>query len=145
MAARSAIMVPFGPSPTVPAGHGFPGGWLQHGDELQPAIFARASRLTAVSMDMTGGYAKSVRERAPQATIVIDNYHVVQLASKALDEVRREHWNELRATGNPGAAKTFKHSRWSLLKNPNDLNDQQAATLRPDPSERREDPRVPGR
>ena len=124
-----AIMVPFGPSPTVPAGHGIPGGWLQHGEELEPAIFARASRLTAVSMDMTGGYAKSVRERAPQATIVIDNYHVVQLASKALDEVRREHWNELRATGDPGAAKTFKHSRWSLLKNPNDLSDQQAATL----------------
>ena len=40
-------------------------------------------------MDMTGGYAKSVREHAPQATIVIDNYHVVALATKALDEVRR--------------------------------------------------------
>ena len=60
---------------------------------------------------------------------MIDNYHVVAFATKALDEVRREHWNELRATGDPGAAKTFKHSRWSLLKNPADLNDQQAATL----------------
>jgi len=27
-------------------------------------------------MDMTGGYAKSVLKHAPQATIVIDNYHV---------------------------------------------------------------------
>jgi hypothetical protein len=71
-----AIMVPFGPCPTVPAGHGIHGGWLQAGEELEPAIFARASRLTAVSMDMTDGYAKSVREHAPQATIVIDNYHV---------------------------------------------------------------------
>ena len=125
----AAIMVPFGPCPTVPAGHGIPGAWLQAGEELEPAIFARASRLTAVSMDMTGGYAKSVRDRAPQATIVIDNYHVVALATKALDEVRREHWNELRGAGDRDAAKQFKGSRWSLLKNPQDLTDQQAATL----------------
>lgn len=124
-----AIMVPFGPCLTVPAGHGIPGAWLQDDQELEPAIFARASRLRAVSMDMTGGYAKSVRERAPQATIVIDNYHVVALATKALDEVRREHWNELRGAGETNAAKQFKNSRWSLLKNPSELNDQQAATL----------------
>jgi len=79
-------------------------------------------------MDMTGGYAKSVREHAPQAEIVIDNYHVVQLATQALDEVRREHWNELRAS-NPTAAKQFKDARWSLLKNPEDLTERQAQTL----------------
>ena len=122
-------MVPFGPCPTVPAGHGIPGAWLTDGSELDPRPFARASRLTAVSMDMTGGYAKSVREHAPQATIVIDNYHVVQLATKALDEVRREHWNELRHAGETDAAKQFKHDRWALLKNPDDLSDQQATTL----------------
>ena len=124
-----AIMVPFGPCPTVPAGHGIPGAWLPDGLEIEPAIFARASRLTAVSMDMTGGYAKSVRERAPQAVIVIDNYHVVQLATKALDEVRREYWNELRHAGQSTAAKQFKHDGWALLKNPDDLTGQQAATL----------------
>ena len=80
-------------------------------------------------MDMTGGYAKSVREHAPQAVVVIDNYHVVALATKALDEVRREHWNELRRAGEAGAAKQFKHDRWALLKNPGDLTDRQAATL----------------
>ena len=88
-----AIMVPFGPCPTVSAGDGIQAAWLAPGCELDPAIVARASRLTAVSMDMTGGYAASVRAHAPQATIAIDNYHVVQLATKALDEVRREHWN----------------------------------------------------
>jgi hypothetical protein len=73
-----AIMVPFGPCPTVPAGEGIQGAWLEPGLEIEPAIFARASRLTAVSMDMTGGYAKSVRAHAPEAeiVIVIDNYHV---------------------------------------------------------------------
>ena len=74
-------------------------------------------------------YAKSVREHAPQAVICIDNYHVVQLATKALDEVRREHWNELRQAGEKDAAKLFKGSRWSLLKNPAQLTDRQADTL----------------
>jgi transposase len=128
-APEPSIMVPFGPCPTVPAGHGIQAAWLQDGSELDPAIVARASRLTAVSMDMTGGYAAAVRAHAPQATIAIDNYHVVQLATKALDEVRREHWNELRSTGESDAAKAFKHDRWALLKNPEDLTDRQAATL----------------
>jgi transposase len=123
------VMVPFGPCPTVPAGEGVPAAWLQDGRELDPQLVARGSRLTAISMDMTGGYAKSVREHAPQAEIVIDNYHVVALATKALDEVRREHWNELRHLGELGAAKAFKDARWSLLKNPEHLSDRQAATL----------------
>ena len=125
-----AIMVPFGPCPTVPAGHGIPAGWVAPGFELDPQVVARASRLTAISMDMTGGYAASARHHAAQATICIDPYHVVQLANKALDEVRRAYWNELRSLGDPDAAKRFKDARWALLKAPEDLNDKQAATLR---------------
>jgi transposase len=122
-------MVPFGPCPTVPAGHGIPGAWLQPGLEIEPTIFARAGLLRAVSMDMGPGYAKSVREHAPQAVICIDPYHVVQLANQALDEVRRAYWNELRSLGDQDAAKRFKDSRWSLLKKPEKLTDKQAATL----------------
>jgi transposase len=124
-----AIMVPFGPCPTVPPGHGINGAWLQAGSELDPQVFARACRLHAVSMDMTGGYAKSVRRHAPQATICIDPYHVVQLANQALDEVRRGYWNELRSLGDQDTAKRFKDARWSLLKKPEKLTDKQATTL----------------
>jgi hypothetical protein len=59
--------------------------------DAEDQVGERAGQLTAVSMDMTGGYAKSVRRHAPQAVICIDNYHVVALATKALDEIRREH------------------------------------------------------
>ena len=124
-----AIMVPFGPCPTVPAGHGIPAAWLQADRELDPAVVARAFRLTAVSMDMTGGYAKSVRHHAPQATVCIDPYHVVQLANQALDEVRRAYWNELRSLGDQDTAKRFKDARWCLLKRPENLSEQQADTL----------------
>jgi len=95
----------------------------------EPAIGERASKLVAVSMDMGEGYAKSVRKHAPQAVICIDNYHVVALATNALDEVRRERWNDLRRAGDRDAAKQFKDARWSLLKNPADLTDRQADTL----------------
>ena len=84
LAPEPAIMVPFGPCPTVPAGCGIPAAWLPDGSELHPQLLARASRLTAVSMDMTGGYAASVRQHAPQAEIVIDNYHVVAVRHEAL-------------------------------------------------------------
>ena len=106
---------PPGPNPEAP--------------DAEHHVGKRAATLTAVSMDMTGGYAKSIREHAPQAVICIDNYHVVQLATKALDEVRREHWNELRQAGNKHAAKEFKGSRWALLKNPENLTDTQLDTL----------------
>jgi len=97
--------------------------------DAEHAIGERAAKLTAVSMDMGEGYAKSVRQHAPQAVIAIDNYHVVQLATKALDEVRREHWNQLRRSDEQDAAKQFKDARWSLLKNPADLTARQAQTL----------------
>ena len=116
-----AIMVPFGPCPTVAAGEGAHAAWLEPGIELDPQLVARASRLRAVSMDMTGGYAAAVRAHAPQATIVIDNYHVVALATKALDEVRRERWNELRALEPRVALSSFCGPVPHLLRGPNSL------------------------
>jgi transposase len=97
-------------------------------DELGPE---RAERIAAVSMDMSAGYAKSVGKdgHAPTAVICYDPFHVVALTTKALDLVRREVWNELRRV-DAAAAKRFKGARWALLKNPTDLNHDQAATLR---------------
>ena len=99
-------------------------------EDPQPRIAERAGKLEAISLDMGPGYAKSARRHAPQAVICIDPYHVVQAANKALDEVRRAYWNELRQLGDQAAAKRFKDARWSLLKAPKNLTDKQAATLR---------------
>jgi transposase len=99
------------------------------GEDAEPSVGERAATLAAISLDMGHGYAKSARRHAPQAVICIDPYHVVQLANKALDEVRRDYWNELRALGDQQAAKRFKDARWSLLKKPENLSDKQAATL----------------
>jgi transposase len=91
---------------------------------------SRSHAIEVISLDMGPGYAKSAREHAPQALIAIDPFHVVALANRALDDVRRAYWNELRSLGDPDAARRFKDARWSLLKAPENLNDNQAATLR---------------
>jgi len=89
----------------------------------------QAAALETVSMDMGPAYAKSVTEHAPHATIAIDPFHAVKLIGEALDTERRTVWNELRAT-DPAAARKFKGARWALQKNPDNLTDEQAGTLR---------------
>ena len=49
------------------------------------------------------------------------------LVSEAVDEVRREPWNELRRLPDDRWAKDFKGSRWALLKNPEDRRLLEAA------------------
>ena len=92
----------------------------------------RAGQLEAVSMDMGAAFNKSVRAQghAPQAVICIDPFHAVALVTTALDVVRRATWNELRQLPDQAAAKKFKGARWSLLKRPENLTEDQAATLR---------------
>jgi transposase len=73
-----------------------------------------ASRIENVTMDMAAGYISVVRERAPQANIVFDRFHVAQLASNALDEVRRSIVRQLSGE----SARAVKNTRWALQKNP---------------------------
>lgn len=89
----------------------------------------RAHKLQAVSMDMGPAYPKVVGERAPQATICWDPFHVVALGTRELDVVRRAHWNQLRASADAATAKRFKGARWALLKRPEDLSDRQHDAL----------------
>ena len=97
-------------------------------DELGPD---RSAQLSAVSMDLGPAFLRSVRAEghAPQAVVCADPFHLVKLVSEALDEVRRELWNQLRRLPDDRWAKDFKGSRWALLKNPEDLTDAQAAQL----------------
>jgi transposase len=91
-----------------------------------------AAGIEAVSMDMGPAYAKSVRkpEHAPQAVICFDPFHVVKLATDALETLRRKVWQAARTLPDKRIAKAFKGARWALLKNPGNLTDAQAETLR---------------
>lgn len=91
----------------------------------------RSAAIEAVSLDLGPAYLKSVRAEghAPQAIVCADPFHLVQLVGKALDEVRRALWNELRQLPDDRWAHDFKGARWALLKNPEDLTANQAAQL----------------
>lgn len=90
----------------------------------------RADELEAISMDMGAAFNKSAQGNALNAIRCIDPYHCVQLVTEALDVERRKAWNELRQLPDQNAAKTFKGARWVLLKRPENLSEDQAATLR---------------
>ena len=91
----------------------------------------RSALIRSVSLDLGPAYLKSVQAEghAPQAIICADPFHLVKLVGDALDEVRRELWNQLRRLPGERWAKDFKGARWALLKNPEDLTDTQAAQL----------------
>jgi transposase len=86
----------------------------------------RAKQLTHVTMDMSAAFIDAVNTHAPQAQKVFDRFHVQKLASQAVDEVRRA---EVRAVAGTDEAKTLKHSRWALLKNPWNLLQRQGEKL----------------
>ena len=67
-----------------------------------------------VSMDMSAAFKKAVEETVPGAVIVYDRFHVMQLLSRAVDEVRR---GEMRACLDPEMKAQLKGTRWALLKN----------------------------
>ena len=89
----------------------------------------RCKQIRLVSCDMASWIAGPVADRLPDAVRCVDPFHVVMLATDALDEVRREVWNEARKNGEIAAAKDLKGARYALWKNPENLTDRQAAKL----------------
>jgi transposase len=80
----------------------------------------RSEAIEAVSMDMGAAFDKSARKpsHATNAIICYDPFHVVQLATAALEKVRRPIWQELRRLPDQDTdtARRFKGARWALLK-----------------------------
>lgn len=81
-------------------------------DEMGPE---RCAKLETVTMDMSAAYQRAVTDKARNATIVFDRFHVQKLAHDALDAVRRA---EVRLVDDPTERRALKKTRWPLLKSP---------------------------
>lgn len=110
--------------------------WAAEGRDARTveAFFAllgpeRTSRITHISADMGSWIHAAVGRVAPRAETCIDPFHVVSLATDALDEVRRDVWNHARRSGDPDGARWLKGARWALWKNPERLTGRQATKL----------------
>ncbi len=88
----------------------------------------RKTSIRAVSIDMNGGYEKAIRESVPDAQVCFDPFHVVQLAGRAVDDVRRAEWNT-QGKSKTGHGRWVKSVRWSLLKAPEKQTVGQLAAL----------------
>lgn len=89
----------------------------------------RCEQLELISCDMAESIASAIGERCPNAIRCVDPFHVIKLATDALDEVRREVWNEARRAGHKQAAKDFKGARFTLWKNTDRLTERQKIQL----------------
>jgi len=108
----------------------------------------RSEQITHVSADAADWIAEVVAERCPNAVRCADAFHVVAWATEALDEVRRQAWNDARTLarseprrgrGRPRAdaaprpghdrARALKNARYALWKNPEHLTDRQVDKL----------------
>jgi transposase len=89
----------------------------------------RAKLLTHVSADGAEWIHPVVREKAPQAQLCLDAFHVVKWAGEKLDELRRRLAGELRATGRDDQAATLGAGMWALRKDYRKLSPGQRGTL----------------
>jgi transposase len=79
-----------------------------------------AEQIREVSCDMSPAMIKGITEHLPEADLTFDKFHVFKLLGDAIDKVRRQ---EMRKD------KTLKGSRYSLLKNPENLTAKQREVL----------------
>ena len=79
------------------------------------------ANINAVAIDMSPAYITAVLENLPEASIVFDRFHVMKLYNDRLSDLRRHLQRE--AEG-PLQIKVLKGTRWLLLKNPENLNNQ---------------------
>ena len=98
---------------------------LRHGLELLGENFCAGLRF--ICSDMWQPYLTVLAEQAGEAIHVLDRFHIMKQLGQAIDEVRA---GESRRMKQDGYEPVLKHSRWCLLKRPENLTDRQTVKLR---------------
>jgi transposase len=88
---------------------------------------AAHAKVRAVATDMSKAYIRAVRDHLPRAIHVFDHFHVIKLYNEKLSAFRRELYRQLT---DEHERKLLKGTRWLLLKNPENLDDDRNETQR---------------
>lgn len=78
--------------------------------------------IQAVCTDLSSAYTTAVSENLPNASLVLDHFHVVKLMNEKIDLLRRQLWH---AEKDVNKRKVIKGTRWLLLRNGNDVFDNE--------------------
>jgi transposase len=97
---------------------------LRRGLELLGETFC--SGLRFVCSDMWQPYLTVLAEQAGEAIHILDRFHIMKQLGEAIDDVRA---GEARRMKQDGYEPVLKHSRWCLLKRPENLTDKQTVKL----------------
>jgi transposase len=81
----------------------------------------RIAGLRFVCSDMWKPYLNVIRKRAASCLHVLDRFHIVAHLSKAIDKVRAGEARDLRKRGR---GELLKHSRWAVLRRPENRTDK---------------------
>jgi transposase len=79
----------------------------------------KRTQIEAVAMDMSAAYISAVQAKLPNAAIVFDRFHVVKLMNEKLTQLRRQLYRQ----ASTDQKAVLKGSRWLLLKNPENLEE----------------------
>ncbi|MDI6451839.1 ISL3 family transposase [Anaerobaca lacustris] len=77
------------------------------------------AKIEAVAMDMSPAYISAVQTHLSKALIVFDHFHVIKLFNDKLADLRRELYREATEQLHKNV---LKGTRWLLLKNPENLD-----------------------
>jgi transposase len=97
---------------------------LRRGLELLGEKFCSGLRFAC--SDMWQPYLHVLAEQAGQAIHVLDRFHIMKQLGQAIDDVRA---GEAKRLKQDGYEPVLKHSRWCLLKRPENLTQRQTVRL----------------
>jgi transposase len=85
--------------------------------------------ITTVCCDIWEGYITAVQEALPDATIVLDRFHVARQYRNAVDELRKQEVRRLHKELPKAAQADLKHTLWPFRKREADLDEEEQARL----------------
>jgi len=88
---------------------------------LWPRLRAARAKIRAVATDMGKPYIRAVRDHLPHAVHVFDHFHVIKLFNDKLSALRRELYHQAQSDHERAI---LKGTRWLLLKNPENLDNE---------------------
>lgn len=94
-------------------------------DALKPfwkRLKSSGAKVKAVATDMSPAYIAAVQKNLPFARLVFDRFHVMKLLNEKLTELRRQLYREATDLLQKNVLKGI---RWLLLKNPENLDEEQ--------------------
>ncbi len=87
---------------------------------------SQKAQIQLACCDMSQAYIGAIEDHCPDATLVLDRFHIVKALNDAVDDVRKEQWR----TASAQDRKMLKGLRWLLYRHSSTRSRKDTQTLR---------------